>query len=482
MTLLAVIPARAGSKGIPGKALRTVGGVPMILRTLRTVEESGAAERIVVSTDWPELRAFCELRGFEVLDRPAELATDDAPLSVVAKHAVEALDWKGTVGLFQSTCPLLSADTIREAVKRFKQSEWDWAITAHTDPHIHWRDGYPLDDRVNRQLDEAALFRESGAIQLMSAEYALTGHAREVTIGTLPIPAREALDVDGPDDLLLVERLAGLRRIHFVVAVGHEVGTGHYHRCAHLARVLSHHDLSWEWDWHGDPPELQSPVATDRDGRDADVTIFDRLAVPLRHLLDAKAHSKVVVLEDAEEHFGGLADLRVNEMLDTADLRYTVLREEFACLPARNYAERGRRVLISFGGTDPAGLTGRLSTELHAYDLNVIRPGKAVSMAWAMRDADLIVTGQGRTVFEAAACGTPCISIAANEREARHVRIPGVTYLGLHAAVPSAVLYHAVRETLESQALREEMARTARANFDDRGADRLARAIEELML
>jgi len=477
VTLLAVIPARQGSKGIPGKALRTVGGVPLILRTLRTVEASGAASRIVISTDWPELREFCELRGYETLERPAELATDDAPLMPVAKHAVEALGWEGTVGIFQPTCPLLESHTIREALQEFEDDGWDWAITAQDSPHIYWRHGVPLIGRVNRQqLDEIQV--ESGAVQLMSAAHAVSCQA-DVDYSrcvTLPIEGHQALDIDNPEDLLLAEALVGLRHIHFVVASGHQIGTGHYHRSSHLARVLSHHELSWEW--VGGPLDWMEGTPGPRQGVAADVTIFDRLEVPEHQLLKARLEGKVVVLEDEGAASGRLADLRVNELLDLDDLRFTVLREEFCALAERVHVEEGQRVLATFGGTDPAGLAARMARELP--EATVVEPG--ASMARSMRDVDLIVTGQGRTVLEAAACGTPCISIAANEREARHVRIPGVTYLGLHTTVAPEALRHAVGQTLASVELRREMAQTARAAFDDRGADRLARAIEGLLV
>ena len=458
--LLAVVPARQGSKGIPGKALRTVGGVPMILRTLRTLKAANVAERIVVSTDWPELRDFCELRGFDTVARDPALATDEAPLSAVAADLVAEMDWQGDVGIFQPTCPLLKPGTIRDAVALFDESSFDWMISTTEDRHILWRNGETIGPRVNRQQAEP-LQRESGAIQLMSREYAL-GHGGKQ--GLFAIDEREALDIDTPDDLVLAEGLAGLLRIHFVVASGHHIGTGHYHRCSHLARVLSHHALSW-----GSETELAD---------DAVVTIFDRLEVPPDDLLEAKARGKVVVLEDEGADSGKLADLRVNEMLDHDDLRYAVLREEFCCLPERDHREDANRVLVTFGGTDPAGLCERMGQELS--DWQTTKPNG--SMARVMREADLIVTGQGRTVLEAAACGTPCISIAANEREARHIRLPGVTYLGLHATVPASVVQQAVKTTLGSVELRREMSKTARGAFDDRGADRLARAIEELIV
>ena len=173
--MLAIVPARGGSRGVPNKALRTVASVPLILRTLRCVEASGVATRIVISTDSPKIKSFCELRGFEVLDRPAELAADDVPLADVIRHAVEALDWtEGTVGCFQPTCPLLRPETVGAVAFSFDANGWDWAITASADPHIHWDEAGPLTERKQRQALQT-LMVESGAVQLMTAEYARRG-------------------------------------------------------------------------------------------------------------------------------------------------------------------------------------------------------------------------------------------------------------------------------------------------------------------
>lgn len=454
--------------------MRTVGGVPMILRTLRAVTESGVADRIVVTTDWPELREFCELRGYEVLERPAELAADDTPLEPVARHAVGALGWTGDVGIFQPTCPLLEPETIREAIKGFTGG---WAISAAPAPHIVWGETRPLVPRVNRQGID--LWRESGAIQLMSSG-ALAGGGGPDRI--FEIPSREALDVDTVDDLLLAERLASFRRIHFVVAGGRAIGSGHLHRCTHLARLLGHHGITWSWAHHH-PGVCDLPGPPPMDGVAPHVVVFDCLEVPEYDLLSARtAGSRVVVLEDEGAASGRLADLRVNEMLWAGDLGYVTLREEFLCLPTRAHDElvgARPRILVTFGGTDPAGLTGLVTQELSGYDLDVVEPGTRVSMARAMRDADVVVTGQGRTVFEAAACGTPCVSIAANEREARHVRIPGVIYMGLWANRTRRVV-DVVTDVCASAALRREMAAAARAAIPDDGAERLARAIEDL--
>ena len=475
--MLALIPARAGSVGVPAKALRTVAGVPMILRTLRTVEASGVATRILVSTDCPNIASFCELRGFEVLHRPPMLATDDVPLIDVARHAAKETGWSGTLGIFQPTCPLLTAQTIREVVAEYRDRGLEWAITATRAPHIYWHDGVPVTER--RQRQDLHIMRESGAVQLMERVDPIDG--RMSPIGTIEIHPHEAVDVDTYDDLRLAEELCSRRRIHFVVLMGDRVGTGHYHRSRTLAESLAHHAVSWEWregapDW----ARAQIPYPETPDGR-PDLVIFDCLD-PGAHNVAAHhaAGSTVVALETEGADLPGC--LAIDDMGRVEDMRYAILRPEFLCLPERDHREGASRVLLTFGGTDPAKLRERCARVLFGVpDVRQVVPGGHVQMAAELRWADVVVTSQGRTVYEAAACGTPCIAIAANDREARHMRIPGVTYLGLHATVTDDQIRQTVRATLGDVNLRAENARMAAAMIDGRGLDRMVRRIEGML-
>lgn len=476
--MLAIIPARKGSKGIPGKALRTVAGVPLILKTLRTVQASGVATQIVVSTDCPDIEAFCNLRGFDVRRRPDELGLDDVPIMDVALDAVESIGWEGTAAIFQPTCPLLTPATVRSVVEEFQRRQLDWAITASSDPHIHWAtDPLPqlLTPRVQRQ--ELDVFVESGAVQLFNVG------VEDKREGIIEIPEREALDIDTPEDLMLAEALSAIKNIHFVVLMGERVGTGHFHRSIALANSLSHHNISWEW--RGDPPPWaieRVPYPAKPEDGPVEVLVFDCLSPGQSEVLEARSNGvKVIALED--ESGDDVADLIVNDMLDPEHVKYAVLRPEFLCLPERGHRGTGQNVLITFGGTDPARLADRTVEALTPVDAGcvatrVVTPAGNAHMAEQMRWADIVLTSQGRTVLEAAACGVPCISIAANERENRHIRIPGVTYLGLHSTVTDDQIRHAVKTTLADGHLREENAAAARAAVDGRGLERLVRLIE----
>ena len=86
---LAVIPARGGSRGLPGKLLRRLGGVPVIVHTIRAARGAQRPDEVLVSTDDPAIRRVAIANGASApFLRPAELSTDDAPTPPVIRHAV----------------------------------------------------------------------------------------------------------------------------------------------------------------------------------------------------------------------------------------------------------------------------------------------------------------------------------------------------------------------------------------------------------
>lgn len=486
--LLAIIPARGGSRSIPGKNMRIVAGKPLLLRTLETVTASGIATDIVVSTENEQIADYCRLRGYRASMRLVRLSDDSTTLFEVAQHVVESAGWEGAVAIFQPTCPLVTPETLQRAYWTWQRSGRDWAITAVKDSHTYWLAGKLVGRRANRQFRDP-LAREVGAAQFLTHHHLATRGGGSK--GLITIPTEEGLDIDTFADLVLAEHHLRRAHVHFVVAAGHEIGTGHFHRCLALAKALDNHAITWEW--VGKPTTQQQLAAkavtngvslpTRSTHR---VVVFDCLAPSVARLQHFRAKGfKVVVLEDEARISEPHADLLVNELLDPADWKYATTREEFRHLPPREHVEIGRKVLITFGGTDPSGLAVRVEEALHrlrrSVKTTVLPSGGGASVAKEMRAADVVITSRGRTVLEAAASETPCISIAANDREARHVEIPGVRYLGTHNEIPDGEIRRAVKRVLASQTVRQKMVVKARAAIDGDGLPRLVNRIEELL-
>ena len=101
---LALIPARGGSKGIPGKNLQTVGHVPLVCRSIRAAQASNGVGRVVVSTDDDAIAAAAEAEGAIVIRRPAAIAGDTASSESALLHALDVLEEQGPSKLSWCSC------------------------------------------------------------------------------------------------------------------------------------------------------------------------------------------------------------------------------------------------------------------------------------------------------------------------------------------------------------------------------------------
>jgi CMP-N-acetylneuraminic acid synthetase len=132
---LALVPARGGSRGIPGKNIRPLAGKPLIAHVLGAIAESGAVDRIVVSTDSEEIAAVARAAGAETpFVRPAELATDEASTLGVIRHALEWLaaeeSYEPELVLdVQPTEPFVRPEQICHALLSLLEQGADSAIT-----------------------------------------------------------------------------------------------------------------------------------------------------------------------------------------------------------------------------------------------------------------------------------------------------------------------------------------------------------------
>src|SRR4051794_12763197 len=121
--LLAIVPARGGSKAVPFKNMRRLGDRPLLAYTVEAVVAAGVCDRLVVSSDNEQVLRWAELHGHEPHARPPRLAGDEATISETAAALVAELGWSGEVGVFQPTSPLRSPASIVRAVEAFHASD-----------------------------------------------------------------------------------------------------------------------------------------------------------------------------------------------------------------------------------------------------------------------------------------------------------------------------------------------------------------------
>lgn len=174
---IAVIPARGGSKRIPGKNIRPFLGVPLLARTIGCLQDSGLFDRIVVSTDCADVASVALGSGAEVpFTRPAGLAGDHAPTAPVISHAVEQLEIRGSqaesICLVYPTAVLVTVEDLATSLATYRQRDCDFVFAATSFAYppqraLRWRaDGFctMVDPslELTRSQDLEPVFHDAG--------------------------------------------------------------------------------------------------------------------------------------------------------------------------------------------------------------------------------------------------------------------------------------------------------------------------------
>lgn len=214
--VLAVIPARGGSRGLPGKHLRRLGGLPLIAHTINAARDAKRVTHVLVTTDDRAIRAAARRFGADApFVRPAELSTDEAPTEPVVAHAV---DWfeadRGTsvdiIVTLQPTSPLRTAEQIDLAIGLLDEREIDSAVSVAptglavsvvgTAVRGRWQALAPRELDARRQ-SVPQVVRLTGGIYVTRRDVLRGGALTGTATATILVDARSAIDVDSIDDL-----------------------------------------------------------------------------------------------------------------------------------------------------------------------------------------------------------------------------------------------------------------------------------------
>lgn len=220
--MLAVIPARGGSKGIPRKNVRPLAGKPLIVWT---IEQALAVPEldVLVSTDDHEIAEVVRSAGAHVLMRPSHLAEDTTPTEPVVLHAITNAPSgrPDAVMLLQATSPIRLAGTLQRAVDQFHNGDHDSLVGVVACPPFLWRQHHdlavPLWDWQNRRrrqdlAPEELRYRETGSVYVTRTEiYEKHNNRMGGRIGLFIMDDVEGTDIDTAWDLQLADEL--LRRL-----------------------------------------------------------------------------------------------------------------------------------------------------------------------------------------------------------------------------------------------------------------------------
>ena len=223
--VVAIIPARGGSKGVPRKNLRRVGGMPLVERAVRSALAVPDIDLVVVSTDDDEIAAVSRAAGARVVRRPAALSGDTASSESAILHALEELEAAGeridVVAFLQATSPFIPTDALAAAVREVGDGRADSMFAAHETYGFLWgRSGTSSDAAVAlnhdaahrpRRQDREPHYLETGAFYVFRAEgFRAAEHRFFGRIRIAEVPEWTAIEIDDEQQLRIARALAAL--------------------------------------------------------------------------------------------------------------------------------------------------------------------------------------------------------------------------------------------------------------------------------
>lgn len=232
MNVVAIIPARGGSKGIPRKNLHELAGKPLVAHAIEQAIACPSITRTIVNSEDAEIRAVAEAHGAEVMDRPEQFHHDNTVQEVdrLLQWCVGELESRGetvdVVVLLYATSPLREVRTIDEAVRLVTDGGYDSALSLYEDTRYLWKKSGDVVEPINydpakrgpRQKEHWNQWAENKAVYVMKRDLLMnTGCRLGGRIGHVEMPGWQSIDVDKPEDLELCRKL--WQRIEGVSAV-----------------------------------------------------------------------------------------------------------------------------------------------------------------------------------------------------------------------------------------------------------------------
>lgn len=508
MKILAVVPARGGSKGIPKKNIRLMNGKPLIAYAIHTARKSKYIADVFATTDSVEIAEVAKQNGAELIYRDEKLSSDIVTLDPVVYHAMKQAEKKSgykydIVITLQPTSPLLTVETLDKGIEYFIKKNFDTVISVVNKPHLAWgKKGakiIPLyEERKNRQELPAQYF-ETGAFVIAKRACVLENTRIGENVSVYEIPEQESIDIDDKNDWILAESLLKRKRIVFRVDGYTKLGMGHIYNCITLAYSMIEHDVllvTHEKAKEGiekikesnlsyyvlqDDSEIEKVIQSFK----PDIWVNDCLDTELEYILRLKKQvPRVVTIEDLGAGINK-ADAVINALYDDIEApnnriysgyRYVCLRDEFQVEKPANFSNTVKNILVMFGGTDPSNLNKMLYQIILKFSSkykdikfkfitgigydnesngvitqeskNIFVYPNVPRVASYMKTADLAITSQGRTIFELASMGVPSIVLSQNNREKTH-RFAQIEHGFLNLGMGTEVNQEVIENTLD---------------------------------
>lgn len=485
MKILAIIPARAGSKGIPNKNIRIIGGHPLIYYSIKNAMASEYITDVIISTDSPEVRIIAQQMGAQYKWRDESLCGDAVTLDAVIADAIPEGEWDYVVTM-QPTSPTLKVETLDKAIKYAIDNDLDTVISAINAPHLSWREenGIKVPNytkRLNRQFLPAN-YLETGAF-VISKRNVVTPETRIGSkVDVFEVSENESQDVDNFNDLRSVAASLKAQKVAIYVNGNNKRGIGHIYRALEIAdEFYCKPDIYFDINQtnskvFGKTTHTLTPVNGIAELFDIcrkeqyDIFINDILTTSIDYMIGLRSvlpNAKLINFEDDGEGVQK-ADLVFNALYESEEFpqiyageQYYICGKTFMFYDPIKVKDKVTRVFISFGGADPQNYSDRLLNivskpeyrdyyfvvalgrakynveelmEFNKYD-NIEVLFDVANMPELMSSCDIAITSKGRTSHELALLGIPTIAMAQNHREEKHGFVcneNGFSYIGLN--------------------------------------------------
>jgi CMP-N-acetylneuraminic acid synthetase len=537
--ILIVIPARGGSKGIPRKNLRALGGQPLLYYSIRTTTNSRHTADVVVSSEDEEIRMVARKMGADVINRDPALSQDAITLDGVIYDATvrSEAEHDKTYDLVitaQATAPLLTTATLDAAIDHMlADPAIDTLISAVDDRHLCWEETEEglvpaYAERLNRQYLPVR-FRETGGFFIARRRVVTPTSRFGSKVEVWPVSARESIDIDTYADWALCEYYLNRKRILLVTSGYPTIGLGHVYNMLAIAGGILGHELIFIVDRksqlaHDTIASYNYPVLMAEDDdlpgfvaqQSPGIIINDRLDTTEAYMLRLKELNVPLINFEDLGPGAAHADLVINAMYPERAVlpnhyfghRYFCLRSEFLLTrEVVTIRPEVKNVLLTFGGVDPNNYTLRVLTvivpecrrrgisvrvilgrgyqaneslAMFAEEVDIIQDVSDISEK--MLKADIAFTSAGRTTFETASLGLPTIVLCQNEREATHFFASadyGFVNLGLGNDVADAELLAAFTGLLDNEDQRRYMAELMLGREIKKGGDNVLQLIKQ---
>ncbi len=488
MKIVAVIPARAGSRGIPNKNIRIIEDHPLIYYSIMNAINSEMITDIIVSTDSPEVRIIAQQMGVSVHWRDSSLCGDEITLDAVVADAIPKEQTWDYIVTMQPTSPTLRVATLDAAIKYTVDNNFDTVLSAINMPHLSWgiENGRVVPnyvERLNRQY-LPPYYMETGAFVISRASIVTSQTRIGTKVDIFEVPRDEAYDVDTFEDLRNVAAALSGQKVGIYVNGNNERGIGHIYRALEIAdEFYVKPDIYFDTNQtdrgiFGNTKHNLIPVNGIAElyqvCKEQQYTIFinDILTTSVDYMIGLKTmmpKAKIINFEDDGEGISK-ADLVFNALLSKEEFphvkageKYYISGKTFMFYKPIKIRDKVKRIFISFGGADPQNYSDRLlnmicKPEYEDYEFVVVL-GRAkhnvetlmkyndrdniqvlydvANMPELMTSCDIGVTSRGRTGYEFAMLGIPAIAMAQNKREEKHGFVcneNGFSYIGLNPA------------------------------------------------